>query len=62
MTWGTYGAYVLFVLLVLIVPGPDTALVLKNSLAGGRRGGVLTALSPRRSASVPSSSGPSRFS
>ncbi|WP_329055721.1 LysE family transporter [Amycolatopsis sp. NBC_01488] len=44
MTWGTYGTYVLFVLLVLIVPGPDTALVLKNSLAGGRRGGVLTAL------------------
>ncbi|MCR6481828.1 LysE family translocator [Amycolatopsis sp. OK19-0408] len=44
MTWGTYGAYVLFVVLVLIVPGPDTALVLKNSLAGGRRGGVLTAL------------------
>ncbi|QKV78536.1 LysE family translocator [Amycolatopsis sp. Hca4] len=44
MTWGTYGGYVLFVVLVLIVPGPDTALVLKNSLAGGRRGGVLTAL------------------
>jgi RhtB (resistance to homoserine/threonine) family protein len=44
MTWGTYGAYVLFVVLVLIVPGPDTALVLKNSLAGGKRGGVLTAL------------------
>ena len=44
MTWGTYSAYGLFVVLVLIVPGPDTALVLKNSLAGGRRGGVLTAL------------------
>ncbi|MFB9682743.1 LysE family translocator [Amycolatopsis plumensis] len=44
MNWGTYGTYVLFVVLVLIVPGPDTALVLKNSLAGGRRGGVLTAL------------------
>ncbi|MEV4055466.1 LysE family translocator [Amycolatopsis sp. NPDC049688] len=44
MTWGTYGTYVLFVVLVLIVPGPDTALVLKNSLAGGKRGGVLTAL------------------
>ncbi|WP_410670700.1 LysE family translocator [Amycolatopsis sp. cmx-4-68] len=44
MTWGTYSAYVLFVVLVLIVPGPDTALVLKNSLVGGRRGGVLTAL------------------
>ncbi|MEV6828827.1 LysE family translocator [Amycolatopsis sp. NPDC051102] len=44
MTWGTYGAYVLFVVLVLIVPGPDTALVLKNFLAGGKRGGALTAL------------------
>ena len=44
MTWGTYGAYVLFVVLVLLVPGPDTALVLKNSLAGGTRGGLLTGL------------------
>jgi RhtB (resistance to homoserine/threonine) family protein len=44
MTWGTYGAFVLFVVLVLVVPGPDTALVLKNSLAGGKRGGILTAL------------------
>ncbi|WP_410623696.1 LysE family translocator [Amycolatopsis sp. cmx-8-4] len=44
MTWGTYGTYLLFVFLMLVVPGPDTALVLKNSLAGGRRGGVLTAL------------------
>jgi RhtB (resistance to homoserine/threonine) family protein len=44
MTLGTYGTYVLFVMLVLIVPGPDTALVLKNSLAGGKRGGVLTAV------------------
>jgi threonine/homoserine/homoserine lactone efflux protein len=44
MTWGTYGTYLLFVLLVLVVPGPDTALVLKNSLSGGRRGGVLTAI------------------
>ena len=30
--------------LVIVTPGPDTALTIKNALAGGRRGGVLTAL------------------
>ncbi|SDX67649.1 resistance to homoserine/threonine (RhtB) family protein [Amycolatopsis xylanica] len=44
MTWGLYGSYVLFVLLVLAVPGPDTAVVLKSSLAGGTRGGVLASV------------------
>ena len=29
--------------LVICTPGPDTALTVRNSLAGGRRGGVLTA-------------------
>jgi len=29
-------------LLVLISPGPDMLIVMKNSLAGGRRGGLLT--------------------
>ena len=28
---------------VIVTPGPDTALTIKSSLAGGRRGGVLTA-------------------
>lgn len=31
-------------LLVLISPGPDMAIVLKNTLAGGRRGGLLTSV------------------
>ncbi|HXV56415.1 MAG TPA: LysE family translocator [Gaiellaceae bacterium] len=30
--------------LVIVTPGPDTALTIKNTLAGGRRAGVLTAL------------------
>jgi RhtB (resistance to homoserine/threonine) family protein len=29
--------------LVICAPGPDTALTIRNSIAGGRRGGVLTA-------------------
>ena len=30
--------------LVIITPGQDTALTIRNTLAGGRRGGILTAL------------------
>ena len=30
-------------LLVIIIPGPDTALTVRNALAGGRRCGVATA-------------------
>ncbi|MEC3981210.1 LysE family translocator [Amycolatopsis sp. H20-H5] len=44
MTWGLYGSYVLFVLLVLLIPGPDTAVVIKNSLGGGARGGILASI------------------
>ena len=29
---------------VIVTPGPDTALTIRNALAGGRRGGALTAL------------------
>jgi threonine/homoserine/homoserine lactone efflux protein len=29
---------------VIVTPGPDTALTIRNTLAGGRRGGALTAL------------------
>jgi threonine/homoserine/homoserine lactone efflux protein len=31
-------------ILVIVTPGPDTALTVRNTLLGGRRGGVLTAL------------------
>src|SRR5215831_17418627 len=31
-------------LVVIVTPGPDTALTIRNSLGGGRRGGIATAL------------------
>jgi threonine/homoserine/homoserine lactone efflux protein len=31
-------------LLVIMTPGPDTALTVRNTLIGGRRGGCLTAM------------------
>ena len=36
-------AFLVVAVVVIVTPGPDTALTIKNSLAGGRRGGVLTA-------------------
>ncbi|GAA5071875.1 LysE family translocator [Nocardia iowensis] len=42
MTWDSYGPYLVFVVLLVLAPGPDTAVILKNSLIGGRRGGVST--------------------
>ncbi|OZM73843.1 lysine transporter LysE [Amycolatopsis antarctica] len=44
MTWSVYGSYLAVVVLVVLVPGPDTAVVLKNSVAGGARGGLLSSL------------------
>jgi RhtB (resistance to homoserine/threonine) family protein len=41
MTWGTYGTYLVLVVLLVLAPGPDTMVLLKNSLAGGTRGGLL---------------------
>lgn len=42
MTWSLYSTYLIFVVLIVIAPGPDTMVVLKNSLADGARGGVIT--------------------
>lgn len=44
MTWGIYGSYLVFVVLVVLAPGPDTTVILKNSLAGGRRAGMASLL------------------
>ncbi|WP_040920075.1 LysE family translocator [Saccharomonospora glauca] len=41
MTWSTYGSYLVLVVLVVLAPGPDTVVTLKNSFAGGFRGGLL---------------------
>ena len=37
-------AFIGISIFVIITPGPDTALVVRNTIVGGRRGGVFTAL------------------
>lgn len=44
---GSYLAFLGVSLLVICTPGPDTALTIRNTLAGGRRSGVATALALR---------------
>src|SRR5919202_5583759 len=39
MTWSTYCTFLVFATVLVLVPGPDFAVVLKNTLAGGRRRG-----------------------
>lgn len=41
MSWASYGAYLLIVLVLVLAPGPDTFVLLRSSLTGGRRGGLL---------------------
>ena len=44
MSWSLYGAYLVFAILLVLAPGPDTMVVLKNSLAGGRTAGLVASL------------------
>src|SRR5580658_1956835 len=44
MTWATYGEFLAFATVLVIVPGPDFAVVTKNTLLAGRRRGRWTAL------------------
>ena len=39
-----YGSFVVFAAVLVLVPGPDTAVVIRNTLAGGRRRGTWSAL------------------
>jgi threonine/homoserine/homoserine lactone efflux protein len=41
---GTFLAFLGVSVLVIVTPGPDTALTIRNTLLGGRRGGVFAAL------------------
>jgi threonine/homoserine/homoserine lactone efflux protein len=41
---GQRAAFIGVSLVVIVTPGQDTALTIRNTLGGGRRGGVLTAL------------------
>ncbi|GAA5121583.1 LysE family translocator [Haloechinothrix salitolerans] len=39
-SWSEYGSYLVLVVLLVIAPGPDTMVMLKNSLSSGGRGGL----------------------
>jgi RhtB (resistance to homoserine/threonine) family protein len=44
MTWSAYGTFVALAALLVLAPGPDFAVVLENSLTGGRRRGLAASL------------------
>lgn len=44
MSWSTYATFAAFATVVVLAPGPDTLVVLKNSLVGGRAAGLATSL------------------
>lgn len=44
MTWSRYGSFLVFAVVLVLVPGADFAVVIKNTLAGGRRRGRWTAV------------------
>lgn len=43
MNWSAYWSFLAFAFVLVLVPGPDFAVVTKNTLAGGRRRGVWSA-------------------
>jgi threonine/homoserine/homoserine lactone efflux protein len=43
MSLSAYGAFLAFAIVLVLIPGPDFAVVTKNTLAGGRRRGWFTA-------------------
>src|SRR4051812_7832150 len=43
MTWSAYGSFLIFAIVLVLVPGPDFAVITKNTLAGGRRRGTWSA-------------------
>jgi threonine/homoserine/homoserine lactone efflux protein len=44
MSWSKYGEFLAFAIVLIVIPGPDFAVVVKNTLIGGRRRGRWTAL------------------
>jgi threonine/homoserine/homoserine lactone efflux protein len=43
VSWSSYGAFIAFAAVLVVIPGPDFAVVVKNTLAGGKRRGRWTA-------------------
>ena len=44
MSWSKYGEFLAFAVVLIVIPGPDFAVVTKNTLVGGHRRGRWTAL------------------
>jgi threonine/homoserine/homoserine lactone efflux protein len=44
MDWSSYGTFLAFAVLLVLIPGPDFAVVTKNTLVGGRRRGTWSAV------------------
>jgi threonine/homoserine/homoserine lactone efflux protein len=44
MSWSKYAEFLAFALVLIVIPGPDFAVVTKNTLVGGHRRGRWTAL------------------
>jgi threonine/homoserine/homoserine lactone efflux protein len=42
VTWATYGTFVAFAAVIVVAPGPDFAVVVRNSVARGRVAGFFT--------------------
>ena len=40
MTWAAYGSFLALAVVLVLVPGPDVAVVTRNTLAGGRARGA----------------------
>ncbi|MGI8679477.1 MAG: LysE family translocator [Jatrophihabitans sp.] len=52
MTWSAYGSFLAVAIVLTLVPGPDFAVVTKNTLAAGRRRGGWSAVGVTRSNAV----------
>jgi len=44
MSWSKYAEFLAFAVVLIVIPGPDFAVVTKNTLVGGHRRGRWTAL------------------
>jgi threonine/homoserine/homoserine lactone efflux protein len=52
VTWTAYGSFLVFAGALVLVPGPDVAVTMRNTLAGGRSRGAWTAIGIASSAAV----------
>jgi threonine/homoserine/homoserine lactone efflux protein len=52
VTWAAYGSFLAFAVVLVLVPGPDVAVVTRNTLAAGRARGAWTAVGVTTSAVV----------